>query len=266
VSSPPSATTGRVTVQSSVPASSGTTSWTLRSVRPRREGPWRTNAEPRCSSRPSARSPVRSNDAAAGGNRFTQTDDAFLTDPPDPRQASGRLDFGWWASNGPTGGYLARLSLEEASRVTGADTTTARRVDLHVLRLAAADDFETSVEVATGPSGLTLVTLAFHQARPFAVASVYFSPTDGSASREGGQARRGPTRRRPDATATAAASKRILHQACLARWCCSPPSTGILGSRSRRIRRSVRLRWPARPTPDRAICACGEDRWGARTV
>jgi hypothetical protein len=126
---------------------------------------------------------VRSNDAAAGGKRFRQTEDTFRRDPHDPRQASGRLDFGWWASNGPTGGYLACLSLEEAGRVTGADTTTARRVDLHVLRLAAADDFETSVDVATGPSGLTLVTLAFHQARPFAVASVYFSPTDGSVSR-----------------------------------------------------------------------------------
>jgi hypothetical protein len=98
------------------------------------------------------------------------------------RRASGRLDFGWWASDAPIGGYLTRLSLEEAGRVTGADVSTARCVDLHVLQLAAADDFETSVEVAAGPSGLALVTVTFRQARPFAVASVYFSPSDGSAS------------------------------------------------------------------------------------
>jgi hypothetical protein len=106
---------------------------------------------------------------------------AFPREQHEKRRASGRLDFGWWASNAPTGGYLTRLSLEEASRVTGADATTARCVDLHVLRLAAADDFETSVEVAADPSGLALATVTFRQARPFAVASVYFSPSDGSA-------------------------------------------------------------------------------------
>jgi hypothetical protein len=107
---------------------------------------------------------------------------AVSRDPHDKGRASGRLDFGWWASNAPTGGYLTRLSLDEAGRVTGADASTARCVDLHVLRLAAADDFETSVEVAAGPSGLALVTVTFRQARPFAVASVYFSPSDGPAS------------------------------------------------------------------------------------
>jgi hypothetical protein len=107
---------------------------------------------------------------------------AVSRDPHDKGRASGRLDFGWWASNAPTGGYLTRLSLDEAGRVTGADASTARCVDLHILRMAAADDFETSVEVAAGPSGLALVTVTFRQARPFAVASVYFSPSDGPAS------------------------------------------------------------------------------------
>jgi hypothetical protein len=107
---------------------------------------------------------------------------AFPHGPREDGPAGGRLDFGWWASNAPTGGYLTRLSLEEAGRVTGADASTARCVDLHILRLAAADDFETKVEVAAGPFGLALVTVTFRQARPFAVASVYFSPSDGSAS------------------------------------------------------------------------------------
>ena len=106
----------------------------------------------------------------------------FPRESHDEGRAGGRLDFGWWASNAPTGGYLTRLSLEEAGRVTSADASTARCVDLHVLRLAAADDFETSVEVAAGPSGLALVTVTFRQARPFAVASVYFSPSDSAAS------------------------------------------------------------------------------------
>jgi hypothetical protein len=119
--------------------------------------------------------------AAAGGERIRQTDDAFPSDAHDTWRASGRLDFGWWASNAPTGGYLTRLSLEAAARVTGTEASTARSVVVHILRLAAADDFETSVEVAAGPSGLALVTVTFRQARPFAVASVYFSPSDGSA-------------------------------------------------------------------------------------
>jgi hypothetical protein len=124
---------------------------------------------------------LRPDSAAAGGDGVRQNDDASPRDSHDPGRASGRLDFGWWASNAPTGGYLTRLSLEAAARVTGAEASSARSVDVHILRLAAADDFETSVEVAAGPSGVALVTVTFRQARPFAVASVYFSPSDGSA-------------------------------------------------------------------------------------
>ena len=30
--------------------------------------------------------------------------------------SSGRLDYSWWASNGPTGGYLVSLAVEAGSR------------------------------------------------------------------------------------------------------------------------------------------------------
>jgi len=50
----------------------------------------------------------------------------------EPYEMTSRLDFGWWASNAPTGGYLTRLSLEAAGRVTGLEAGTARSVDLHV--------------------------------------------------------------------------------------------------------------------------------------
>jgi Thioesterase-like superfamily len=114
-------------------------------------------------------------------DRFRRIDDAFSRDRHGEGRGSGRLDFGWWASNAPTGGYLTRLSLEEAGRVMGEDVSTVRSVDLHVLRSAAADDFETTVEVAAGPAGRAVVTVTFRQARPFAIASVYFSPSAGSA-------------------------------------------------------------------------------------
>jgi hypothetical protein len=55
---------------------------------------------------------------------------------------TGRLDFGWWASNGPTAGYLLSLVLESVGRLPGLHSVTPRTVDLRIVRLAAADDFE----------------------------------------------------------------------------------------------------------------------------
>ena len=37
---------------------------------------------------------------------------------------SGRLDYNWWASNGPTGGYLVRLALEAVGRLPGPSRPT----------------------------------------------------------------------------------------------------------------------------------------------
>lgn len=104
-----------------------------------------------------------------------------VQDLPDPPlgDAHPRLDFGWWASNGPTGGYLASLALDRACEETDLDPTAARSVELSVLRLAAADTYVTDVSVAAGPTRIALATVTFSQDEPFAQASVYFSPSVG---------------------------------------------------------------------------------------
>jgi hypothetical protein len=55
---------------------------------------------------------------------------------------AGRLNYGWWASNGPTAGYLVSLILESVGRLPGMHSMTPRSVDLRIVRLAAADDFD----------------------------------------------------------------------------------------------------------------------------
>ena len=97
--------------------------------------------------------------------------------PARPGDARARLDFGWWASNGPTGGYLASLALDRACEETDLDPTGARSVELSVLRLAAADTYVTDVSVAAGPTRIALATVTFTQDEPFAQASIYFSPS-----------------------------------------------------------------------------------------
>ena len=85
---------------------------------------------------------------------------------------AGRLDFGWWASNGPTAGYLVSLVLESVGRLPGLDTVTPRSVDLRVVRLAAADDFDVTAAFAQAAGGVATVTVTLAQREPFAAASV----------------------------------------------------------------------------------------------
>jgi len=81
------------------------------------------------------------------------------------------LDFGWWASNGPTAGYLMRLALEALDHNVDTDASV-RRIDLHVLRLAAAAPFDVTVSTTPGAAGVDLVTVTFGQMESFAVASL----------------------------------------------------------------------------------------------
>jgi hypothetical protein len=85
---------------------------------------------------------------------------------------SGRLDFGWWASNGPTAGYLVSLVLESVSRLPGLGSVTPRSVDLRVVRLPAADDFEVTAAFAEAAGGVATVVVTLAQREPFATASV----------------------------------------------------------------------------------------------
>ena len=93
----------------------------------------------------------------------TQTSGALL---------AGRLNFGWWASNGPTAGYLVSLVLESVGRLSGLDSVTPRSVDLRIVRLAAADDFDVTAAFAQAAGGVATVMVTLAQREPFATASV----------------------------------------------------------------------------------------------
>jgi hypothetical protein len=81
------------------------------------------------------------------------------------------LDYGWWASNGPTAGYLHRLGLDAATPGQD-DVARARRIDLHVFGPARAAGYTTAVSSQHGSDGLDLATVTFQQDRVFATASV----------------------------------------------------------------------------------------------
>ena len=81
------------------------------------------------------------------------------------------LDYGWWASNGPTAGYLHRLVLDAAAPGQHEDAHP-RRIDLHVVGPARAAGYTTAVSTQHGADCLDLATVTFQQDRVFATASV----------------------------------------------------------------------------------------------
>jgi hypothetical protein len=101
-----------------------------------------------------------------------------LTAPTDTRPV---LDYRWWASNGPTAGYLMRLALD-AIRRGCAGHVSVRRIDLHVLRLPAAAAFEVAVGTESGAAGVGRSTVTFGQHGRFAVASLLLATKDSMSS------------------------------------------------------------------------------------
>src|SRR6476646_9999295 len=93
---------------------------------------------------------------------------------PSGALSAGRLNFGWWASNGPTAGYLVSLVLESVGRLPDLDSVTPRSVDLRIVRLAAADDFDVTAAFAQAAGGVATVMVTLAQGEPFATASVQF--------------------------------------------------------------------------------------------
>jgi hypothetical protein len=94
----------------------------------------------------------------------------------------GRLKYSWWGSNGPTGGYLASLVLDDVDRIVDTRDLSPRRLDLHVQRVPAADNFERSVRLIFPDSSIAVAMVTFDQGGPFALGSVYFSaPTSATA-------------------------------------------------------------------------------------
>jgi len=86
------------------------------------------------------------------------------------------LDYGWWASDGPTAGYLARRAIDAFEQSPDAGRGQVRHAHVQVLRLAAADAIEISVARASGTHGIGRVTVTFGQGGEFAAVTLTVGP------------------------------------------------------------------------------------------
>jgi hypothetical protein len=86
------------------------------------------------------------------------------------------LDYGWWASNGPTAGYLARRAIDALEQSPDAGRGQVRHAHVQVLRLAAADAMDISVARASGTHGIARASFTFGQGGEFAVATLTVGP------------------------------------------------------------------------------------------
>ena len=85
----------------------------------------------------------------------------------------GTLDFNWWASDGPTGGYLISLAIEAAAAAGHEPHAEAQSIDLSVVRGTRADAFEASMVTLQNGSQPSHTAIVFQQNnRPFAIASL----------------------------------------------------------------------------------------------
>src|SRR5712671_7023424 len=73
------------------------------------------------------------------------------------------LDYGWWASDGPTAGYLARRTIDALEQSPDAGRGQVRHAHVQVLRLPAADAIDISVARASGTHGISRLTVKFGQ-------------------------------------------------------------------------------------------------------
>ncbi len=92
------------------------------------------------------------------------------------------LDFGWWANNGPTGGYLLSLALAAADD-DQRPAEVVRYVALQLLGLPVVGAF--AYEPARLPSrpGTGVTSVDFVQRRLFATAQVISGAADGASRR-----------------------------------------------------------------------------------
>lgn len=105
------------------------------------------------------------------------------TREPAPGPPAEPVDFGWWASDAPTGGYLLRRALEAGKEQLGIDFPLVRHVHLQVLRYAAAGPVDITVDASRGMAATARATVTFRQEQhDVAVASMTL-----------GAARLGPT-------------------------------------------------------------------------
>ena len=93
------------------------------------------------------------------------------------------LDFGWWANNGPTGGYLLSLALAAADD-DHRSADVVRHAALQLLGLPAVGAFAYEPTWLASRPGTGFISVDFVQRRLFATAQVLTGAADG-ASRPG---------------------------------------------------------------------------------
>ena len=83
------------------------------------------------------------------------------------------LDYGWWASNGPTAGYLMGLALQEVSNHLEIANRPPKRLDLYMIDFGRADAYEVEMAIRQGGPRTAVGVVEFRQQdRPFAIATV----------------------------------------------------------------------------------------------
>src|SRR5260370_5771147 len=92
------------------------------------------------------------------------------------RRTPSALDYGWWASDGPTAGYLVRRAIDALEQSADAGRGQVRHAHVQVLRLAAADAIDISVARASGTHGSGRVSVTFGQGGEFAGATLTVGP------------------------------------------------------------------------------------------
>jgi hypothetical protein len=112
---------------------------------------------PRCRE-PGAVAPLRRSSHAQPSSRFPAS-----------------FSYGWWASNGPTGGYLSALALDAIGERDQLHGWRVISVDLNILRTPVADAFEAIVSFEPGMGRTVLAVVTFTQERPVAAASIYLT-------------------------------------------------------------------------------------------
>jgi hypothetical protein len=97
------------------------------------------------------------------------------------RTIEGTLDFNWWASDGPTGGYLISLAMEATTGTGQAPCTQKRSLDLSIVGSARADHYQASlVTLQSGSRSDTAIVFQQNNV-PFAIASLRGSPSERAA-------------------------------------------------------------------------------------
>ena len=89
------------------------------------------------------------------------------------------LDFGWWANNGPTAGYLLSLVLTAADEQDPVDGEVTRYVSMQLLDLPVVGAFAyEAIRLGSRP-GTGVTTVDFVQRRLFATAQMISGAADG---------------------------------------------------------------------------------------